>query len=148
MWITPQTEQMPATWLDRPRYPVAVGSAREFVRDAADVLVVAARLLLRHWPVLVALGLAGMAFRGAALWAAVEVSDHVKRLGHGLVILAPLGFLVAMTAMLHSRAATRAPTFVAGLDISHREKTPRARTEVSIKTFPRSQPRGLPRLDP
>src|SRR3981189_1775363 len=100
--------------LDRPCYPVAVGSAREFVRDAADVLVVAARLLLRHWPVLVALGLAGMAFRGAATWAAVEVSDHVKRLGHGLVILAPLGFLVAMIAMLHSRAATRAPTFVAG----------------------------------
>jgi hypothetical protein len=87
--------------LERPRYPAAVGSAREFVRAAADVLVVAARLLLRHWPVLVALGLAGMAFRGAALWAAVEVSDHVNWLGHGLVILAPLGFLVAMIAMLH-----------------------------------------------
>lgn len=71
------------------------------MRDAADVLVVAARLLLRHWPVLVALGLAGMAFRGAALWAAVEVSDHVNWLGHGLVIFAPLGFLVAMIAMLH-----------------------------------------------
>jgi hypothetical protein len=78
-----------------------VGSAREFVRDAASVLVGAARLLLRHWPVLVSLGLAGMAFRGAALWAAVEVSDHVNWLGHGLVILAPLGFLVAMIAMLH-----------------------------------------------
>jgi hypothetical protein len=65
------------------------------------VLVGAARLLLRHWPVLVTLGLAGMAFRGAALWAAVEVSDHVNWLGHGLVILAPLGFLVAMIAMLH-----------------------------------------------
>jgi hypothetical protein len=86
---------------DRTRYPVAVVSARGFVLDAAAVLVGAARLLLRHWPVLICLGLAGMAFRGAALWAAVEVSDHVNWLGHGLVILAPLGFLVAMIAMLH-----------------------------------------------
>ena len=50
---------------------------------------------------LICLGLAGMAFRGAALWTAVEVSDHVNWLGHGLVILAPLGFLVAMIAMLY-----------------------------------------------
>jgi hypothetical protein len=78
-----------------------VDSARLFVQDAVSVLVGAARLLVRHWPVLVSLGLAGMAFRGAALWAAVEVSDHVNWLGHGLVILAPLGFLVAMIAMLH-----------------------------------------------
>jgi hypothetical protein len=82
-------------------YAVAVGSAREFVLDAASVLVGAARLLLRHWPVLISLALAGMAFRGAALWAAVRVSDHVNWLGHGLVILAPLGFLVAMITMLH-----------------------------------------------
>jgi hypothetical protein len=78
-----------------------VGTAREFVRDAAAVLVVAGRLLIRHWPVLLAVALAGMAFRGAALWAAVEVSDHLNWLGHGLVVLAPLGFLVAMIAMLH-----------------------------------------------
>jgi hypothetical protein len=78
-----------------------VRSVREFVLDAAGVLIGATRLLLRHWPVLVCLALAGMAFRGAALWAAVEVSDHVNWLGHGLVILAPLGFLVAMIAMLH-----------------------------------------------
>jgi hypothetical protein len=71
------------------------------VHDAAGVLVMAGRLLVRHWPVLVCLGLAGMAFRGAALWAAVEVSDHVNWLGHGLVVLAPLGFLVAMITMLH-----------------------------------------------
>jgi hypothetical protein len=77
-----------------------VGSARGFVLDAASVLI-GARLLVRHWPVLVCLGLAGMAFRGAALWAAVEVSDRVNWLGHGLVILAPMGFLVAMIAMLH-----------------------------------------------
>jgi hypothetical protein len=78
-----------------------VRSVREFVLDAAGVLIDATRLLLRHWPVLICLALAGMAFRGAALWAAVEVSDHVNWLGHGLVVLAPLGFLVAMIAMLH-----------------------------------------------
>jgi hypothetical protein len=105
-WVTQQTNRLHAARLDRPRYPVAVGTAREFVRDATDVLVVAARLLLRHWPVLIALGLAGMAFRGAALWAAVAVSDHVNWLGHGLVVLAPLGFLVAMIAMLTCCATT------------------------------------------
>jgi hypothetical protein len=42
-----------------------------------------------------------MAFRGAALWVAVKVSDQVNWLGHGLVVLAPLGFLIAMIAMLH-----------------------------------------------
>jgi hypothetical protein len=78
-----------------------VGFAGELLRDATDVFVVATRLLLRHWPVLLCLGLAGTAFRGAALWAAVEVSDYVNWLGHGLVILAPLGFLVTMIAMLH-----------------------------------------------
>jgi hypothetical protein len=77
-----------------------VGSAQEFVRDAGELFVTAGRLLLRHWPVLISLGLAGMAFRGAALWAAVEVSDHVNWLGQGLVVLAPLGFLVAMIVML------------------------------------------------
>jgi hypothetical protein len=65
------------------------------------VLVEAARLLIRYWPVLLCLALAGMAFRGATLWAAVKVSDHVNWLGHGLVILAPMGFLVAVIAMLH-----------------------------------------------
>ena len=74
---------------------------RGFVIDATGVLVGAARLLVRHWPVLLSIALAGMAFRGAALWAAVEVSDHVNWLGHGLVIFAPMGFLVAMIAMLH-----------------------------------------------
>jgi hypothetical protein len=76
----------------------AVDSAREFVRDAGDLFVTAGRLLLRHWPVLISLALAGMAFRGAALWAAVEVSDQVNWLGHGLVVLAPLGCCAYCTA--------------------------------------------------
>jgi hypothetical protein len=70
------------------------------MRDAAEMFVVAGKLLVRHWPVLLALGLAGMAFRGAALWAAVEVSDHVNWLGQALIIFAPLGFLVAIILML------------------------------------------------
>jgi hypothetical protein len=77
-----------------------VDSARGFVRDALGVLIEATRLLIRHWPVLLCVALAGMAFRGAALWAAVKVSDHVNWLGHGLVVLAPMGFLVAMIVML------------------------------------------------
>jgi hypothetical protein len=77
-----------------------VEAAREFVQDATSVLLRAGLLLFRHWPVLLSLALAGIAFRGAALWAAVEVSDHVNWLGHGLVVLAPLGFLVAIIIML------------------------------------------------
>ena len=78
-----------------------MGPSGGLLREAAGVLVGAVRLLVRHWPVLGAIALAGVAFRGAALWAAVEVSDRVNWLGHGLVIVAPLGFLVAMIAMLH-----------------------------------------------
>jgi hypothetical protein len=77
-----------------------MGAVREFGRDAGALFVHAARLWGRHWPVLIAIGLAGMAFRGAALWSAVVVSDHVNWLGQGLVVLAPMGFLVAMIAML------------------------------------------------
>jgi hypothetical protein len=76
-------------------------TAGGFLRDAVSVMVDAVRLLGRNWPVLVSIALAGVAFRGAALWAAVEVSDRVNWLGHGLVVFAPLGFLVAMIAMLH-----------------------------------------------
>lgn len=71
------------------------------VRDVFGVLIDAARLLARHWPVLLALALAGVALRGAAIWAAVEVSDDVAWLGQGLVVLAPLGFLLPLVAMLH-----------------------------------------------
>lgn len=77
------------------------GSVRGALRDAVAVLVDAARLVVRHWPVLLALALAGVAVRGAAHWTAVEVSDHVPWLGHLLIVFAPLGYLVPVIAMLH-----------------------------------------------
>lgn len=107
----------------------------EFIGDAVDVLRGAARLLARHWPVLLAMALAGMAWRGAALWAAVEVSDHVNWLGHGLVILAPMGFLVAMIAMLYRlRDDLPAASRIAALRAPEDASTGRERRLIDIVT--------------
>lgn len=107
----------------------------EFIRDAVDVLSGAARLLVRHWPVLLAIALAGMAWRGAALWAAVEVSDHINWLGHGLVILAPMGFLVAMIAMLYRlRHDLPAASRIAAVRAPEDASTGRERRLIDIVT--------------
>jgi hypothetical protein len=70
------------------------------VVDVFDVLLDAGRLLVRHWPVALALAFLGGAWRGAALWAAVQVSDWNGVVGRALLILAPLGFLVPLVLML------------------------------------------------
>lgn len=70
------------------------------VRDVPVVFLTAGRLLLRHWPALLSLALAGAAVRFWALWAAVEVSDWFGPLGLALLIVAPLAYLLPVVAML------------------------------------------------
>ncbi|RLV51130.1 hypothetical protein D9V37_04215 [Nocardioides mangrovicus] len=65
------------------------------------VLLTAGRLIARHWPALLALSLLGAGIRAGVLWAAVEVSDSVPILGQLILILAPLGYLLPIIAMLH-----------------------------------------------
>lgn len=77
------------------------GSTRTGIRDAFAVLISAARLLVRHWPVLLSIALLGVAVRGAAHWGAVTASDHLGWLGLMLLTLVPLGYLLPVIAMLH-----------------------------------------------
>lgn len=71
------------------------------VRSLPTVLVAAGRLIVRHWPALVVLAFTGIAVRNAALWAAVQVSDHNSFLGQLLLVFTPLGYLLPIIAMLH-----------------------------------------------
>ncbi|WP_125773768.1 hypothetical protein [Antribacter gilvus] len=76
------------------------------LRDVPRVLVLAARLVAGHWPALVVLAFTGVAVRSGAVWAAVEVSDHVPALAQMLLLLAPLGYLLPMIAMLRILGAS------------------------------------------
>ena len=71
------------------------------VRDIPVVLVSAARVLRRFWAPFLVIACLGLALRSAALWAAVEVSDHNAFVAQLILVIAPLGFLLAMIAMLH-----------------------------------------------
>lgn len=70
------------------------------MRDVPVVFLTAGRLLLRHWPALLTLAFLGSALRAAALWGAVELSDVQGQLGQLLLILAPIGYLLPIVAML------------------------------------------------
>jgi hypothetical protein len=70
------------------------------VRDVPVVFVTAGRLLLRHWPALLTLALLGAAVRNGALWAAVRLSDVHGQLGQLMLVVAPLGYLLPIVAML------------------------------------------------
>lgn len=93
------------------------------IGGGAAVVVEAARLVVRHWPVLLVTFLVGHAVRNAVLWAAVLLSPHSHLLGALLVPLAPMSALVAMILMLRAVAGSltnitlssgRAPTSGAG----------------------------------
>src|SRR5690242_19486083 len=71
------------------------------VRDVGAVLVTAGRLVARHWPALLALGFLGAGVRAGVLWLAVLVSDHNTFVAHLTLVLAPLGYLLPVIAMLH-----------------------------------------------
>ncbi|HUP99479.1 MAG TPA: hypothetical protein VM093_03380 [Aeromicrobium sp.] len=69
-------------------------------RDIPGVLHSAGRLLMRHWPALMVIGLVGAAVRSAAIWTAVIVSDKSGWAGQLILIVAPLAYLVAIIAMI------------------------------------------------
>lgn len=70
------------------------------VRDIPAVLVSALRLLRRYWAPFVVIACLGLAVRSGALWVAVVVSDSNAFVAQLILVLAPLGFLGAMIAML------------------------------------------------
>lgn len=71
------------------------------VRDIPAVLVSAARILGRYWAPFVVIACLGLTVRNGALWLAVIVSDHNAFVAQLILVLAPLGFLGAMIAMLY-----------------------------------------------
>ncbi|MCA0179915.1 MAG: hypothetical protein LCH77_10060 [Actinobacteria bacterium] len=73
---------------------------REAAREVGRIVRDAARLLLRHWPALLTLGLLGAAWRSGTLWLAVIVSNRSGPLAQLLLALAPVGYLLAIVAML------------------------------------------------
>ncbi|MDT0212882.1 hypothetical protein Q9R29_03190 [Rothia sp. ARF10] len=70
------------------------------VRDIPAVLLSAWRVLRTYWAPFVVIACLGLALRSGALWIAVEVSDHNAFVAQLILVLAPLGFLLAMIAML------------------------------------------------
>ena len=70
------------------------------MRDVLTVFRTAGRLLLRHWPALLTLAFLGAAIRNGAVWAAIQLSDVQGQLGQLMLVLAPLGFLLPVVAML------------------------------------------------
>lgn len=73
---------------------------REAWQSLLRILADSVRVLGRHWPVLVALCLAGAAGRGAMLWLSVWVSNHSALLAMLLLPFASISVLVSMVLML------------------------------------------------
>lgn len=71
------------------------------VRDIPAVLLSAARILRTYWAPFVVIACLGLAVRSGATWLAVIVSDHNGFLAKLILVIAPLGFLGAMIAMLY-----------------------------------------------
>ena len=70
------------------------------MRDVPTVFLTAGRLLLRHWPALLTLALLGAAIRNGAVWGAIRLSEVHGQLGQLMLVLAPLGYLLPVVAML------------------------------------------------
>ncbi|NDL59459.1 hypothetical protein [Phytoactinopolyspora mesophila] len=87
---------------DPPRPPVLTVAARTAVSDLFAVFTRAGRLLIRHWPVVLAILFAGEAARYAAIWAAVELSDLSGTLGVLVLAFAPLAAASALIGALYS----------------------------------------------
>jgi hypothetical protein len=73
---------------------------RSALVSVGSVVGGAGRLLLRHWPVLLALSFAGLAARAALSTAAVKVSKIDGVLGYLVVVLVPVATMVALVLML------------------------------------------------
>lgn len=72
----------------------------EGLRDCGAIIVQAGRLLLRHWPQLVALYLAGAAARMGFLWLALLASKASPLAGMLILPLAPISTLLALVFMI------------------------------------------------
>lgn len=79
-----------------------VATLRSAGVDVFAVLLRAGTLLVRHWPVLLAILFAGEAGRYAALWAAVELSRFSGTLGVLVLVLGPLAAVCALIAALYA----------------------------------------------
>lgn len=90
---TPTTTAPPAVDEATLRRHTALG-------DTFAVLRTALRLLGRHWPVLIALSLAGFAARHALLMASVKASDLNRFLAVLVFALVPASMLVSMLLMM------------------------------------------------
>ena len=86
------------------------------VRDIPAVLLTAGGLFARHWPALLTLAFLGSAVRAGAIWLAVVVSDHNAFAAQLVLVLAPLGYLLPIIAMLHLCRGSL--THVSALDAS------------------------------
>lgn len=91
----PSTTDRPS-WGDGSRRRGLVGT----LSDSVGVLVTAARLLGRHWPVLLALFIAAIVARELVLRAAVRVSVFNAELGWLVLLFAPMATLTALVLML------------------------------------------------
>ncbi|WP_166355481.1 hypothetical protein [Phytoactinopolyspora limicola] len=83
----------------RPDWVTRAGAA---TADLFAVFSHAARLLARHWPVVLTILLAGEAARYTALWAAVVVSDVNGTLGVLTLTLAPMAAVSALIGALYA----------------------------------------------
>jgi hypothetical protein len=72
------------------------------LRDAGKVVASAARIFLRHWPVLFALVFAGMAGRELVMTLAVKASAVHGILGFLIIVLAPIATLSALILSLRA----------------------------------------------
>ena len=100
------------------------------VRDVPAVLVSAWRILRVHWAPFVVIACLGLAVRSGAVWLAVVVSDHNAFLAQLILVIAPLGFLGAMIAMLHMTRG--ALPHVAELSRREARQAPTERRELRL----------------
>lgn len=117
---------------------------RRLITGVGDALVVvreAARLLWRHWPVLLAIFLVGAIVHNGALWLALIASRSNAWVAAFLVPLAPLATLVALIFML--RAVSPSLSFGA----AEPESEPSALVEAVGEPEPTTpRPRPIPGL--
>ena len=78
------------------------GGLRRFAGEVGDAVWMPIRLLLRHWPVLFALGVAGMVARDGLVRAAVWTAGFNGLLGFLVFLLAPVAAMAGMVLMLRA----------------------------------------------
>jgi hypothetical protein len=107
------------------------------VRDIPVVFLTAGRLFLRHWPALLTLAFLGAAMRNGAVWAATQLSEVHGQLGQLMLVLAPLGFLLPVVAMLSvCRRSLPALQQVEALDeIAPTERRPLRLLDVAVSVM-------------